>query len=160
MADDPIVIKDADKARVPVLLDTVTERNGVAVETGDRVQIVRLAHGIDGQATDVKPDSPLPIGDNSPPLRQIGIGGELLLAGELTEILIENPGRALLEVMLDAPDGAVPVPRMWISCGGTDAQLSKGNFLRPGGQFQQWTADRVTVIADESCTVTWVEWGT
>jgi hypothetical protein len=59
---DNVSIKDAANATVPILTDEITTRNGGAV-TAVQAEVVKVATGGNGVATDVSEASPFPVKD-------------------------------------------------------------------------------------------------
>jgi hypothetical protein len=160
MADE-IQIRDANKAPVGVLTDTVTQRNGSPAPGTVEGQVVKMAHGTDGEFKDVSPATPMPAEDFSKPLVQFAMGGFDISAGAVTPIVGANVLRKKLSVLCDQDDAArlIKLARVWVSAGADSPAVGRGGLIRPDGAFEEWIASAVSVFADAACRVTWIEWG-
>lgn len=161
MTVESIPVRDANRQSVDVLTEIVAEKDGVPATSVVEGQVVKFAHGPDGEFNVAAPESPIPSADFTPPLIQLEKNGIDLVAGEVTPIVGLNVNRRKIDVLCDQDDAErlVKLARVWIEAGIDDPIVGKGGFLRPDGAWSEWTQEPVTVLADTDCHVSWVEWG-
>lgn len=101
----------------------------------------------------------MPIGtyDRTPPLVPIAHGGVDVAAGSEVQLVAALDGRVKVSVNHAGADGS---GNLWLGFGQT-AAVNVGEWLEPGGRWEEFYAGAVRVRNTGSGTVrvTWMEWG-